>query len=54
MREFHFFDAGQEVSTITRQLPHWSQAGTLTFFTWRTADSLPRALQERLTRERQD
>ncbi len=24
-----------------RQLPHWSQSGTATFVTWRTADSIP-------------
>jgi putative transposase len=52
MRKFQFFDPDQESAISNRQLPHWAQAGTLTFITWRTADSLPRVLQERLTRER--
>lgn len=36
------FDPKQDVSIITRQLPHWSQAGTISFITWRTWDSLPK------------
>lgn len=35
------FDPKQEVRVTARQLPHWSQAGTVTFITWRTWDSLP-------------
>jgi type I restriction enzyme R subunit len=53
MREFQFFDPGQVYSVVTRKLPHWSQPGTLVFITWRSADSLPRVLQDRLTRERE-
>jgi hypothetical protein len=52
MRGFRFFDGGDEFAMRSRQLPHWAQAGTLVFITWRTADSLPRELQERLMRER--
>jgi putative transposase len=40
--EVQVFDPSQDVSIITRQLPHWSQAGTISFITWRTWDSLPK------------
>lgn len=36
------FDPSQDVSITTRQLPHWSQAGTISLITWRTWDSLPK------------
>ena len=36
------FDPQLDVSIITRQLPHWSQTGTISFITWRTWDSLPK------------
>lgn len=52
MHEFQFFDRKQEVSVKTKQLPHWAQAGTLTFLTWRTADSLPRMLHDEITWQR--
>src|SRR4051794_31279122 len=52
MQEFQFFDPAQELTIVTKQLRHWAQAGTLTFITWRTADSLPQTLQHKLTRER--
>jgi putative transposase len=35
------FDRDQPFSVIYRRLPHWSQAGTLCFITWRTWDSIP-------------
>jgi putative transposase len=35
------FDPKQDYSVIERRLPHWSQAGTITFITWRTWDSIP-------------
>jgi putative transposase len=54
MREIQFFDPRQDVSVIHKRLPHWSQAGTVAFITWRTADSLPTAMLERLARERSD
>jgi type I restriction enzyme R subunit len=53
MREFRFFDREADYTVVAKQLPHWAQAGTLVFITWRTADSLPREAQEKLTRERQ-
>ena len=38
--------------TAGRRLPHWSQAGAVCFITWRTADSLPAAVAEKLVAER--
>jgi type I restriction enzyme R subunit len=35
------FDPGQEHAVIERRLPHWVQAGTICFMTWRTWDSIP-------------
>jgi REP element-mobilizing transposase RayT len=35
------FDPTQEFDVVYRRLPHWSQAGAITFITWRTWDSLP-------------
>jgi hypothetical protein len=38
------FDPKQETAVIERRLPHWSQAGTITFIAWRTWDSMPAAI----------
>jgi putative transposase len=38
---FHLFDRDRDVLLIQRSLPHWSQAGAISFITWRTHDSLP-------------
>ena len=38
------FDPSQEVAVIERRLPHWSQAGTICFITWRTWDSMPESV----------
>jgi putative transposase len=38
---FTFFDPAQAVEITHRNLPHWEQAGTTYFITFRTADSLP-------------
>jgi REP element-mobilizing transposase RayT len=35
------FDPKQEITVVNRRLPHWSQAGTISFITWRTWDSIP-------------
>ena len=35
------FDPDQDYSVVQTRLPHWSQAGTITFITWRTWDSIP-------------
>jgi REP element-mobilizing transposase RayT len=39
--DIQYFDAKDDVAIQYRQLPHWSQAGTLCFITWRTDDSIP-------------
>jgi hypothetical protein len=44
-RLFRFFDPLAEFNAIEgRSLPHWSQAGTMCFITWRTWDSMPSAV----------
>jgi type I restriction enzyme R subunit len=53
MNTFRFFERSEEFAVVEKQLPHWSQTGTLAFITWRTADSLPREVQAELTRERE-
>jgi putative transposase len=35
------YDKNSEVLVTSRRLPHWAQAGTVTFVTWRTQDSIP-------------
>jgi putative transposase len=35
------FDPKQDFAVVQRRLPHWSQAGTMAFITWRTWDSIP-------------
>jgi putative transposase len=52
MDQFQFFDPKQEFSVTFKALPHWTQAGTITFITWRTADSLPKSALDRLAGER--
>ena len=52
MAELQFFDPKQDVAITYKNLPHWAQAGTMVFITWRTADSLPAAAQRRITSER--
>ena len=39
---FRFFDPQEDRLIIERRLPHWSQAGTTSFLTWRCWDSLPK------------
>lgn len=43
----HLDPADREIVAGGR-LPHWTQAGAISFITWRTADSLPRLVLERL------
>jgi type I restriction enzyme R subunit len=35
------FQPAEDYTVVRRRLPHWSQAGTLCFITWRTWDSIP-------------
>jgi putative transposase len=52
MDRLQFFDPNEEHTIAWKSLPHWGQAGTLCFITWRTADSLPAAVIARLAEER--
>jgi putative transposase len=52
MDGLQFFDRKQPFTVAWRKLPHWSQAGTVCFITWRTGDSLPIAAQMRIRHER--
>ena len=49
--EIQFFDRLADWDVVSRALPHWSQAGTVTFVTWRLADSLPTSALHRIDRE---
>jgi REP element-mobilizing transposase RayT len=46
------FDSQADVLVVHRRLPHWSQAGTICFITWRTEDSMPASVLERWHAER--
>jgi putative transposase len=46
------FDPKQEFAVIERRLPHWTQAGTIAFLTWRTWDSIPKSVLETWLAER--
>ena len=50
--DLQFFDPQQNHTIVWHDLPHWAQAGTVCFITWRTADSLPAEVQQRITLER--
>lgn len=49
-----FFDKAQDYSVAWKRLPHWAQAGTVCFITWRTADSLPEEVLIKLSRRRRE
>jgi type I restriction enzyme R subunit len=49
-----WFDPQSEFFTEEHCLPHWSQAGSVVFITFRTHDSIPREVIERWDREKQD
>jgi hypothetical protein len=34
------FDLEREVLIVERRLPHWAQAGTIAFITWRIVEAL--------------
>lgn len=54
MEGLQFFGPKQDFTIAWKALPHWAQAGTVCFITWRTADSLPADVISRLARERND
>jgi len=47
-----FFDPNDRIAIVERRLPHWSQAGTICFVTWRTHDSIPKAVLEQWLADR--
>ncbi len=49
---FRTYDHAAEKSVVQRRLPHWSQAATLSFITWRTWDSIPQAVLDRWLQKR--
>ncbi len=52
--EIQTFDPRESYTVVRRQLPHWTQAGTVCFITWRTADSMPREVIQRWIAERNE
>ena len=42
--DLRFFERNEDFTIVWKHLPHWTQAATLTFITWRLADSLPAAV----------
>src|SRR5438105_3205501 len=48
------FDPTGEFLIHERCRPHWSQAGAVVFITFRTDDSIPRAVMERWDRQKQE
>jgi len=41
VKHLQFYDTQQQYAVVWRRLPHWSQAGSISFITWRTWDSIP-------------
>ena len=54
MLDFRFFDAKGSLSIVERKLPHWSQAGVISFLTFRAHDSMPKAVVAKFLQERND
>lgn len=48
----NFLDKDRPLLVTERRLPHWAQAGTVCFLTWRTWDSMPTAVIESWLKER--
>ncbi|MGW8256245.1 MAG: transposase [Thermoguttaceae bacterium] len=48
------FDPHEEFTVVERRLPHWSQAGTVCFITFRTWDSMPEHVVRAWLAERQE
>ena len=46
-RDIQCFDPKQEYAVCERRLPHWSQAGTVSFVTFRMWDSIPQPILNR-------
>lgn len=52
--DLHFFDPHDSFTVLERRLPHWSQAGVVTFLTFRTRDSIPRDVLNRFHADRRN
>ncbi|MFM7108857.1 MAG: transposase [Planctomycetaceae bacterium] len=50
--EHRTLDPAADIHKTRHRLPHWEQAGTYAFITFRTADSLPRAARDAWADER--
>jgi type I restriction enzyme R subunit len=50
--EVQFLTFKEDIAVKYRHLPHWTQAGTLSFITWRTADSMPKEVVEQWVKQR--
>ncbi len=48
------FDPREEFTVVERRLPHWSQAGTVCFITFRTWDSMPEHVVRAWLAQRQE
>jgi putative transposase len=50
---FRYFEPKEEYFVVERRdLPHWAQAGTICFITWRTWDSMPQPVLEAWANDR--
>ncbi len=49
---FQFFNPAARVTVTRGNLPHWDQAQSTYFITWRTADSIPQVVWQRWREER--
>ena len=47
-----FLDPNKQIDRHTVNLPHWQQGETWVFVTWRLADSLPKAIVEKVAAQR--
>ena len=52
--DLRFFERNDDFTVVWKHLPHWTQAATITFITWRLADSLPAAAIAQWQLERDD
>lgn len=50
--DIQFFAPNESYSVTWNKLPHWSQAGTIAFVTWRTADSIPKPVYQKFVTRR--
>jgi putative transposase len=50
--QIQLFDPGDERNVVERRLPHWQQAGAISFITWRTHDSMPKTVVQAWEKER--